>query len=123
MTSFKPGVSGNPGGRPKRPQTIAAKWIAADVKALARECAPAAISTLKAIMLNEKAPPSARISAATTVLERGYGKPGQSVDLTFQPWALHKLTVEQLEQFEQLMLLVEPESEQGALPAPSLPSE
>ena len=39
--------------------------------------------------------------------------------LAFQPWALHKLTVEQLEQFDQLMLLVEPESEQGALPAPS----
>ena len=49
----------------------------------------------------------------------GYGKPGQSVDLTFQPWAFHKLTDEQFDQFEQLMLIVQPESEQGALPVPS----
>jgi Family of unknown function (DUF5681) len=41
-TSFKLGVSGNPGGRPKKPQTIEARKIEADVKALARECAPEA---------------------------------------------------------------------------------
>ncbi len=50
-TSFKPGVSSNPGGRPKNPLTIAARRIFADVKALARACAPEAISTLKTVML------------------------------------------------------------------------
>jgi hypothetical protein len=74
-TSFKPGSSGNPGGRPKKPQTIEARRIVADVKALARECAPEAISTLKAIMLDAKAPSAARISAAQTLLDRGYGRP------------------------------------------------
>jgi hypothetical protein len=36
-TSFKPGVSGNPDGRPKRPETIEARRVVADVKAASRE--------------------------------------------------------------------------------------
>jgi hypothetical protein len=32
-TSFRPGVSGNPDGRPKRPETIEARRVVADVKA------------------------------------------------------------------------------------------
>jgi hypothetical protein len=35
-TSFTAGKSGNPGGRPKRPRTIAERKIVADVKAAAR---------------------------------------------------------------------------------------
>ena len=117
-TSFKPGVSGNPGRRPKTPRTIEARRIVADVKALARECAPAAISTLKTIMLDAKTPPAARIGAATALLDRGYGKPGQSVDLTFQPLALEKLTNDQLDQYEQLLMIAKPDGVE-ALPAPS----
>jgi hypothetical protein len=67
-TSFKAGSSGNPGGRPKRTQTIEARRIVADVKALARECAPEADSTLKTIMLDSKMPPAARIASANILL-------------------------------------------------------
>lgn len=104
-TSFKPGVSGNPGGRPKKPQTIAAKRIVADVKALARECAPEAIATLKTVMLDAKAPPATRVQAASVLLDRGYGKPLQTIDMTaiLGAFDLTRLSDEQLEQWEALV--------------------
>ncbi len=106
-TSFKPGVSGNPGGRPKTPQTIAARRIFADVKALARECAPEAISTLKSVMLDAKSPPAARIGAATAILDRGYGKPNQTVDVTsiIAALDLSKLSDAELAQLKALISL------------------
>ena len=80
-TSFRPGKSGNPGGRPKRPQTIEARKVIADVKAAARELTQDALATLKRVMLDAKAPPAARVSAATAVLDRGWGKCGQAVEI------------------------------------------
>lgn len=103
-SSFKPGVSGNPGGRPKRPTTIEVRRIEADVKALARECAPEAISTLKTIMLSDRAPPAARIGAATALLDRGYGKARQEVEIR-KP-NLARLTDEELDELERLTLLM-----------------
>ena len=103
-SSFKPGVSGNPGGRPKRPTTIEVRQIEADVKALARECAPEAISTLKTIMLSDRAPPAARIGAATALLDRGYGKARQEVEIR-KP-NLARLTDEELDELERLTLLM-----------------
>ena len=73
-SSWVPGHSGNPSGRPQRRRTIDARRIVTDVKALARECAPEAISTLKTIMLDAKTPPAARLGAATAILDRGYGR-------------------------------------------------
>jgi hypothetical protein len=78
-TSFKPGVSGNPDGRPKRPETIEARRVVADVKAAARELTPEAMDTLKGAMADPKAPWSAKITAAIAVLDRGWGKPEQTV--------------------------------------------
>ena len=49
-TTFKPGVSGNPGGRPK---------VLSEVRDLAREHTVAAIDTLVSIMCNEKSPAAA----------------------------------------------------------------
>jgi len=79
-TSFKPGVSGNPSGRPKRPQTIETRKITTDVKAAARELTPEAMDTLKEAMADPKAPWAAKIAAAIAVLDRGWGKPTQAVD-------------------------------------------
>ena len=68
---FQKGQSGNPGGRPKE---------IAEVKELAREHMPAAIEALVSIMNNTKASDAARVSAATALLDRGYGKPQQHID-------------------------------------------
>jgi hypothetical protein len=78
-TSFKPGVSGNPDGRPKRPETIEAPRVVADVKAAARELTPVAMDTLEKAMTDQKAPWAAKITAAIAVLDRGWGKPQQTV--------------------------------------------
>jgi hypothetical protein len=71
-TSFKPGTSGNPGGRPKQSKTIEARKIVADVKAAARALTPEALSTLQTVMEDPKAPPAARVGAATAILDRGW---------------------------------------------------
>src|SRR5215471_3141182 len=67
---FQKGQSGNPGGRPK---------VVAEVKQLAREHTAEAIQTLASIMSNPKIAPAARVSAANSLLDRGYGKAPQHI--------------------------------------------
>ena len=45
-----------------------------DFQELAREHTIEALDVLVQIMLNEKAPPNARVAAASTLLDRAYGK-------------------------------------------------
>ena len=68
---FQKGKSGNPGGRPK---------VVGEVQALARECTQQAVDTLKDIMHNNKAPAAARVAAANSLLDRGYGRPSQTIN-------------------------------------------
>jgi hypothetical protein len=77
---FQRGQSGNPGGRPKRSATVEAYKIIADVKAAARELTPQALGTLQEIMEDKKAPPAARLTAATEILSRGWGRPAQRLE-------------------------------------------
>jgi len=51
-----------------------------DVKALAREYTPDSIHTLAKIMKDVAAPPSARVAAANSLLDRGWGKAHQTVE-------------------------------------------
>jgi hypothetical protein len=69
---FTPGVSGNPGGKPKKIREVAAA---------ARERTMEAIETLTEIMRDAKATASARVSAADILLERGWGKAPQTIEL------------------------------------------
>jgi hypothetical protein len=78
--SFKPGVSGNPGGRPKRPATIETYQFIADVELAARSHAAYAIQTLVDAIKSEKVPWAARISAASAILDRGWGRSTQAVE-------------------------------------------
>jgi hypothetical protein len=71
LRPFKPGQSGNPGGRTK---------AQIDVRTAAREYTQEAIDTLVLIMRNGK--PSEAAMAANSLLDRGWGKPKQSVEVT-----------------------------------------
>ena len=70
---FQKGQSGNPGGRPK---------VVAEVRELAQEQTEEAISTLTTIMKDKKAPPAARVAAVNAILDCGYGKASQHLNLT-----------------------------------------
>jgi hypothetical protein len=49
------------------------------VKVAARELTPDAMDTLKQVMKDPKAPAAARVSAATAVLDRAFGRPPQTI--------------------------------------------
>ncbi len=65
---FQKGKSGNPGGRPKE---------ANEAKELAKKHGPEALKRLVYWMRSDEA--RASISAATTIIERAYGKVPQAI--------------------------------------------
>lgn len=73
-SAFKPGKSGNPGGRPKRtPEEL-------DLIAACKAKTPDALDVILSIMSNSDKD-ALRLSAAQTIIERGYGKAVQQQDL------------------------------------------
>jgi len=52
-----------------------------DVRDAARQHTLAAVETLKDVMLDPKAPPSARVAAANGLLDRGHGKSMQQIEV------------------------------------------
>jgi hypothetical protein len=69
---WQKGQSGNPGGRRKQDYRI---------KDLAQQYTDEALATLRSIMKASE-DDRARVAAANAILDRGYGKPAQSVDIT-----------------------------------------
>lgn len=72
--AFKKGQSGNPGGR--------AKVTMADGKTLtdlAREHTPKAVQALVDVLEGTETSDAARVSAATALLDRGWGRPRQDL--------------------------------------------
>jgi len=68
---WAPGISGNPGGRPKLPE---------EVKAGLRDLAATAIEVLREAMASDDH--RVRVAAAAQVLDRGYGRAAQVIDAT-----------------------------------------
>lgn len=75
-TSFKPGQSGNPGGRPKLTQEEQ------DALTMAKQFAPDAIRALHEIATSKTASDKARVTAAEAIINRVYGKPKETVEST-----------------------------------------
>ena len=71
---FKPGQSGNPNGRPR--VRLPDGRSLSDV---AKEHTPAALRALVSILRDKQSPAAARVQAATALLDRGWGRPHQSV--------------------------------------------
>jgi len=70
-SQFRSGQSGNPGGRPKGERSV---------REIAQQHTAAAMETLVAVMQTGKN--SERVQAATALLDRGWGKPTQSVEMS-----------------------------------------
>ena len=68
--AFEKGKSGNPGGRPKE---------VAEVRELAKKHGPEAIAKLVELMGSENE--RTAVAACEAILNRGYGRPAQSVTL------------------------------------------
>jgi len=64
-TAWKPGQSGNPGGREK----------SIDIAALARRLGPRALEALSQALDD----PKSRVAAAVALLDRGFGRPVQPI--------------------------------------------
>lgn len=69
---FQKGQVSNPKGR---------EPIVREVQALAKQQTELAVNTLVEIMTNERTNGSARVQAAVALLDRGWGRPKQSVDI------------------------------------------
>ncbi len=69
-SAWKQGQSGNPGGRPK---------VAAEIRDLARDHGPEAIQRLVTLMRSKNE--SVAVRAAEALLDRGYGRPMQGLEL------------------------------------------
>jgi hypothetical protein len=70
-SQFRSGQSGNPGGRPKGERSV---------REIAQQHTAAAMETLVTVMQTGKN--SERVQAATALLDRGWGKPTQSVEMS-----------------------------------------
>ena len=80
MSKFRPGQSGNPGGRPKG---------SAEVRELARHHTVAAIEKLVAIMTAGQSE-QAQLLAANSLLDRGWGKPTQPIGGDYEAPPVHR---------------------------------
>lgn len=68
----KGGVSPNPGGRPA---------VIRDLREAAQGYSAEALETLASMMRDQASPPAAKVAAARELLDRGFGKAVQAVDV------------------------------------------
>ena len=117
---FVKGRSGNPGGRPKNPPKFAPntddpdgadRRTVGNLVVEARKFSGLAVDTLVDLTKDNHAD-STRFAAATALLDRGYGRPAQSLDLHLSADAITKrlsdMTDAELAALEQRMIAAAP---------------
>jgi hypothetical protein len=67
-----------------------------EIRSLARSHTDKALKTLAEIMDNAEINPSARVNAAIALLDRGWGKPQQTVDMTVRRQIAKELSDDEL---------------------------
>ena len=82
---WQKGSSGNPSGRPK---------VVSEIAELARQYTNLAITTLAEIAGDANAKQAARVAAANSLLDRGYGRAPQSLEVKGDVggWTVNLLT-------------------------------
>ena len=85
--SYKPGVSGNPAGRPKKTSQEL------DLIAACKDKTPQALSVISDIMTNGEKEQT-RLAAALAIIERAYGKPVQPTDVNLSGAVQAKIIIE-----------------------------
>lgn len=75
-TTFKPGQVTNPRGRPKLPPEVH------ELRAVAQGWSADMLKVAKRIADDPNASPQARIAAVNVILDRGWGRPGTTMDIT-----------------------------------------
>jgi len=77
MPRFRPGQSGNPKGRPPGGTSLAER-----IRAKCGDNGDAYVDILHDIAINEDEPTRFRIDAVKILLDRGFGKPPQEINIT-----------------------------------------
>lgn len=72
--AFKKGESGNPSGKAKPFRDLGEATIDV-VTGMAKSLSPEAVLTLRTIMRSKRAPWGVRVTAANSIIDRGFGKP------------------------------------------------
>ena len=110
---FRKGQSGNPGGRPK---------VLAEVQELARQYAPEAIVELARLALKARSE-TARIAAIRELLDRGYGRPRQGMEISLPSVNPLQLLLDEIDALERIEPPVSYTPDRDHLPlASDLPS-
>ena len=89
-----------------------------DLRDLARQCTHEAVETLKTVMKDTQTPPSARVAAATALLDRGHGKAVQNIEAEISVY--ESLDLGQKQALLEVLDALDADDEEGASGGPAL---
>lgn len=102
--TFKKGQSGNPKGRKPGsgytpPEVV--EWRSKvsrmqDIRTLAKTFSEEAVTTLSEIMKDKAAPHSSRVAAANSLLDRGWGKPKETIEANVTLTSFEAMSIDEL---------------------------